>query len=45
MNKLGYHVGVLKASETGGRILAAARELVASDEIAVIQKRWSPEAR
>jgi ABC-type amino acid transport substrate-binding protein len=45
LNKLGYHVGVLKASETGVRILAAAKELVASDEIAVIQKRWSPEAR
>jgi ABC-type amino acid transport substrate-binding protein len=45
LNKLGYHVGVLKTSEGAARILAAAKDLVASDEMAAIQNRWSQDAR
>jgi polar amino acid transport system substrate-binding protein len=45
LNKLGYHVGVLKTSDTGSRILVAAKALLGSDEMAAIEKRWSPEPR
>jgi ABC-type amino acid transport substrate-binding protein len=44
LNKLGYHVGVAKANEAAARVLSATKDLVASEEMAAIQKRWSSEA-
>jgi polar amino acid transport system substrate-binding protein len=41
LNKLGYHVGVAKASgEASSRVLAAVRDLAASPEMESIRKKW-----
>jgi hypothetical protein len=45
LNKLGYHVGVEKTKEGAAKVLAATRELVASEELAAIQKRWGETGR
>jgi ABC-type amino acid transport substrate-binding protein len=45
LNKLGYHVGVLKSNPLAAQVLAATKGLVASEDMAAIQKRWSQGAR
>jgi ABC-type amino acid transport substrate-binding protein len=44
LNKLGYHVGVAKANEAAARVLTATRDLVTSEDMAAIQKKWSSQA-